>query len=145
LPAYYRKLPVISLDEPDLNVILGLAPFTADFSVLPELRDKDLDNPRKGPQALREKLQKETATKIVEQAAALVREKKNDEGIKLFTEALQIFPNFVPALIGRSAAYANQKHFDEAIYDLRIVREIEPENQTAAEYYSTVLMVYGQQ
>uniref|UniRef100_A0AC34FXF8 Tetratricopeptide repeat protein n=1 Tax=Panagrolaimus sp. ES5 TaxID=591445 RepID=A0AC34FXF8_9BILA len=115
----------------DLNGILGLAPFSTDFSALPELRNKDLDNPRKGPQALREKLQKEIATKFVEKAAAFVREKKNDEGIKAFNEALQTWPNFVPALIGRSAAYANQKRFDEALFDLRIVRDIEPENETA--------------
>ena len=94
---------------------------------------------------LRQKLKESKAAKLVEQAAEKVREKNNEVGIKFFNEALEIWNNFVPALVGRSAAFANQKRFDDALTDLRKARAIDPENATALQYLSTVLLVYGQQ
>ena len=143
--AYFRKLPEISEDDPNLEHLIGLGPLKSKYSLLPELINKDLDNPRRGPEALRLKAAEQEALKLVEEAAAFVKKSKNLEGIKIFGKALEKVPNFVAALIGRAAAYANEKMFEEALKDLRFVREIDPDDETAINYLSTILMVSGQE
>ncbi|KAE9548566.1 hypothetical protein FO519_008217, partial [Halicephalobus sp. NKZ332] len=145
LPAYYRKLPEISEDDPNLEHLIGLGPLKTKFSLLPELVNKDLENPRKGPEALKLKAAEQEAAKFVEEGADFVKKSNNFEGIKSFGKALEIVPNFVAALIGRAAAFANEKNFDEALKDLKFVREIDPDDETARSYLSTVLMVSGQE
>uniref|UniRef100_A0A7E4URS6 TPR_REGION domain-containing protein n=1 Tax=Panagrellus redivivus TaxID=6233 RepID=A0A7E4URS6_PANRE len=147
LPAYYRKLPPPeNLEEiPDLPAYLGLAPLACLYSALPELYDQDFDNPRKGPEALRYKLLSGTATDAVTKAAALVKEQKLDEGIAVFTEALTTLPDFVPALIGRGAAYANARKLDEAEADLRRAIDLDSDDATAPKFLATLLVVRGQE
>lgn len=138
-------MPELTYDDPELIHKLGLRQLRTTQSLHKELIKKRMDNPKGSAEALQLKALEQKAADLVKEAATVVKEGKNKEGIEIFKKALEVVPNFVPALTGRAAAYANEKMFREALKDLRIAKQLDPDDETSTAYLSTVLMVYGQE
>ncbi len=66
--------------------------------------------------------------KIFLEGAKALKEKDWDIAIQKFTEVLSAYPDFVPALEARAAAYLKKEALDSAQADLEKALKLEPEN-----------------
>jgi len=66
--------------------------------------------------------------KIFLEGAKALKAKNWDEAISLFSQVLSSYPEFVPALEARAAAYLQKEDLDSAQADLEVALKIEPNN-----------------
>ena len=68
------------------------------------------------------------AKKKYEEASKLYNKKDYEGAIKLFSEAIELNPNYYEAYYGRGGSYANLKQYEQAIHDYSKAIELVPNN-----------------
>ncbi|KAJ3211379.1 hypothetical protein HDU67_004563 [Dinochytrium kinnereticum] len=111
---YYNPSP--ELQRQDINVSLTLSQPVEDYL------------------SLRKRQNSQWAMKLVTEGVQKMMAKDNEAAIKKFSTAIEIDPMCAEGYVGRGAAFANQRRFDDAISEFKYCLTISPEHSNAITY-----------